>query len=162
MNDKFKPNILILDFFLNNQGVMYLVFAVGTLALLLFMEFGIHRRENDKAKVLLDSLSEYNNEIERLNDELSMFRHDYLNLLYALKSSIDSKNIDKISNIYYHVLAPTEKYLKTISESISFLHRIKNIEVKSLLSYKINYVRKRGIRFHLSIHDPIFLVSRLI
>ena len=149
-------NSFIRLLFVNNREIMYLFLSVGIFTLLLLIELGIHSNENTEHTVLMNNLSDYNNEIERLNEELSMFRHDYLNILHTLKISIDNKNIDEIAQIYQHVLFPTEKYIKSTQKQTATLYRIKNIELKSLISYKINHARQLEINCNMYISNVIY------
>lgn len=150
------PIKFIQELFLNDKGLMYLFFSLGLFTLLILIQFGKHHTENEQNTLLLRNLSDYNNEIERLNDDLAMFRHDYLNILHTLRIAITNQDLEQIKDTYEHVLAPTEKFLLNISKQNTALSKIKNIEIKSLLSYKYEYAKNMNLSVSLSINQSIF------
>lgn len=156
LTTSYAPIEFIQDLFLNDKGLMYLFFSLGLFSLLVLIQFGTHHTENEQNILLLRNLSDYNNEIERLNDDLSMFRHDYLNILHTLRIAIANEDLDQIKDTYEHVLAPTEKFLLSTSKQNTALSKIKNIEIKSLISYKYEYAKRRNLSVLLSINQPIF------
>lgn len=156
LTTSYAPIEFIQDLFLNDKGLMYLFFSLGLFTLLVLIQFGKHHTENEQNILLLRNLSDYNNEIERLNDELAMFRHDYLNILHTLRIAIANEDLEQIKDTYEHVLAPTEKFLLNISKQNTALSKIKNIELKSLVSYKYEYAKRRNLSVFLSINQPIF------
>ncbi|MDA3965299.1 MULTISPECIES: GHKL domain-containing protein [Enterococcus] len=156
LTTSYAPIEFIQDLFLNDKGLMYLFFSLGLFTLLVLIQFGKHHTENEQNILLLRNLSDYNNEIERLNDDLAMFRHDYLNILHTLRIAIANEDLAQIKDTYEHVLAPTEKFLLNISKQNTALSKIKNIEIKSLVSYKYEYAKRRNLSVFLSINQPIF------
>lgn len=156
LTTSYAPIAFIQDLFLNDKGLMYLFFSLGLFTLLVLIQFGKHHTENEQNILLLRNLSDYNNEIERLNDDLAMFRHDYLNILHTLRIAIANEDLEQIKDTYEHVLAPTEKFLLNISKQNTALSKIKNIEIKSLFSYKYEYAKRINLSVSLSINQPIF------
>ena len=99
----------------------------------------------------------YTQDIERVTEELSMFRHDYTNLLYSLQIAINNENIEEIKRIYDDVLAPTQKFIENEEFELLKLNRLKNIEIKAVINMKLSYAKYQKLNVSLDIPEPFIL-----
>ncbi|HFD3571514.1 TPA: GHKL domain-containing protein [Enterococcus faecium] len=152
-----RKNTLVYKVFLSNKEFMILFVSVGLFIFLILMFIDFYYLEKRNNQQYLNSLNNYNIEIEKLNEELGMFRHDYVNILLSLKSGIDEGNLDSIRSIYYDLILPTEKIVNDKKYEITKLNRIKTIEVKSLLASKVTLAKTLGKKVKLEVPDTIMI-----
>lgn len=145
--------------FLNNRSIAVLFLSVGFFVILMILIIGVHIEEKKDSDKLLNSLSLYTADIERINEELAMFRHDYKNLLYSLKIAIDNENINEIKNIYEDVLMPTSKFIENEEFEISKLNKLKNLEIKSIVSLKYSFAKQKKLIVNLDIPESFVLTQ---
>lgn len=119
------------------------------------MSYGFYSKQRKMQAEMNEQLLQYTHEVEELYDGLSMFRHDYLNILFSLRMAIQSKNIELVERIFEDTIAPTEKIINNQNYEITRLNRIGVPELKSLIYLKINSARAKNISVDLEIHDIV-------
>lgn len=145
------------NLFLNNNATLILIISVGLFLILISLIIGVHFEEQKNNDRLLRDLTDYTANIEVLNEELSMFRHDYKNLLYSLQLAISSENMEEIKKIYDDVMAPTQKFIDNEEFEIMKLNRLKNLEIKAIVNLKMNFAKQQKISFSLDIPEIFIL-----
>jgi len=83
-----------------------------------------------------EMLVQYSQSLEDLNNELSAFKHDYINLLLTLKNSIDSNNQQEIQEIFYQTILPSKYIISDTNSNIEKYSHLKIIELKNLILTK--------------------------
>jgi len=100
-------------------------------------------------------LQEYTAQLEQLYDDLSGFRHDYINILLTLKESIYLEDIQTVKDIYETIIKPTEHYVRSNNYVLGKLRNLTVNEVKSILAAKISHAQAQKITIKLEIVDKI-------
>lgn len=93
----------------------------------------------------------YSKHLEELNNDLSAFKHDYINLLLTLKKSIDSSNLNEVNNIFYNTILPSKEMILETNTNIEMYKHLKIIELKNLLLAKEIDANTRGIDIKLTV-----------
>ena len=106
---------------------------------------------------LLNNLTIYTEKIESINEELAMFRHDYKNLLYSLQIAISYEDILEIKRIYEETIAPTKKIIDNEEFELMKLNRLKNMELKALISMKINTAKQAKLKVIVDVPEVFIL-----
>ncbi|CAM3204973.1 sensor histidine kinase [Leuconostoc rapi] len=101
----------------------------------------------------LKNLTNYTTEIETLYKNINGFRHDYINLIISLETSIQNGDIKQIREIYNNVLKKSPNILNHDHHSLGVLSKIMIPAIKSLLSHKIIYALEKGIRIEIEIEQ---------
>jgi two-component system, LytTR family, sensor histidine kinase AgrC len=115
----------------------YIVFLILVLIILIGAHLSKERAIEQQQKRLDEELLIYVKKLEQMHDELSSFRHDYMNILLSLEEGVRTKNITHIEQVYYDVIAPTSVVINNQEWDIVKLSRISVPEVKSVLSVKL-------------------------
>ncbi|MGM0241075.1 two-component system, LytTR family, sensor histidine kinase AgrC [Enterococcus sp. AZ103] len=141
----------------NNLIIMSL-FMVVIFSLLLLNTFYQRQRKqeiNALKEVQLSQLQEYTKHIEALYEEMNHFKHDYINILSSLDDGIREENIQKITQTYQTVIAPTKQNFQNNHFMIARLSNILVPEIKSLLSAKLLMAKQQNIEVQVEVVAPI-------
>lgn len=150
------PQSWFMKLFLNDLTLVYLTFTVLIFALILLMIFYTNMKWRSQTNAHLHSIQKYTQEIEQLNEELNMFRHDSLNILYSLELAIQKGEVEEIKRIYQEILVPSQQLLLDTQQQIEVLKRIKSMEVKSLINAKLRQATQLKIDFSVVVTEDIY------
>lgn len=134
-----------------NRLILYQLLIVSMVLGLLISFFAYYRAKKRLETQAVAQLVQYAQDVEALYDSVSMFRHDYLNILYSLQLSIDQANWEEVAHIFYETVAPTQKLLLDQSYEFGKLGRIATLELKSLLHSKLVLAQSKGLKVQLDI-----------
>ena len=137
-------------------GELAVYITVNLFLIVVLINYSMYRHEQTIQKELMNNMTAYTREVEDLYDELSMFRHDYLNILFSLRMAIDSRDIDEVEKIFKDSIMPTEKIVNDESYETAKLNRMKVSEIKSILHMKLCSARMEGIEVSIDIPDNIY------
>lgn len=98
---------------------------------------------------------DYVEKLEYMHADLASFRHDYMNILLTLDTSVKKKDLKKIEEVYYSVIAPTSKLMRNHELDIVKFAHIKVPEVKSVLSVKVISAQQQGLKVSVDIPQAI-------
>ncbi|MCM2139849.1 GHKL domain-containing protein [Vagococcus fluvialis] len=139
---------------------MILFFNTGLFAIILFLIVNLYIEDNKVKQKTIDTLNNYNVSLELYYEELSMFKHDYANLLYTMKIAIENKDFESINSIFNDVLAPTEKIINHKNYELITLNNLKTIELRSIISLKMITAEKNNIFIDLEIPKSFWLTDK--
>ncbi|GGG28707.1 histidine kinase [Lysinibacillus alkalisoli] len=174
---------IVLSIFLNVLslvimfGFYYNIFAVidinstettrvnFVLFLLLFILLGaitsgsIYLALNEKNFVLKEREHEafmtYIETLEKTNEDMRLFRHDYVNILLSLQGYIMAKEWDKLEEYFTMHISKIEQKSIATSASIIDLQRIHIRSIKGLLFQKINTSIEKGYQPKLHVSEDL-------
>lgn len=106
---------------------------------------GFHIRQTKQREEMYKELEKYSREVTKVNDEMAMFRHDYMNILYSLHTAINDKDLESVEMIYNDTIAPTVKIINVQNYEITKLEKICISELKSMLFVKFNIAKNQDI-----------------
>lgn len=149
------PQSWFMHLFFNDSNLFYLALTVFIFALILLMIFYTNTKWRSQTNAHLRSIQNYTQEIEQLNAELNMFRHDTLNILYSLELAIQNGEIEEIKRIYREIIVPSQQLLLDTQQQIEVLKRIKSMEVKSLINVKLRQASQQQIDFSVVVTEDI-------
>ncbi|NST78598.1 GHKL domain-containing protein, partial [Enterococcus faecalis] len=131
--------------------------SVGLFLILIGLVIEAYLEEQRINTQLLNNLTIYTEKIESINEELAMFRHDYKNLLYSLQIAISYEDILEIKRIYEETIAPTKKIIDNEEFELMKLNRLKNMELKALISMKINTAKQAKLKVIVDVPEVFIL-----
>ncbi|HIB1891035.1 TPA: sensor histidine kinase FsrC [Enterococcus faecalis] len=134
-----------------------LLISVGLFLILIGLVIEAYLEEQRINTQLLNNLTIYTEKIESINEELAMFRHDYKNLLYSLQIAISYEDILEIKRIYEETIAPTKKIIDNEEFELMKLNRLKNMELKALISMKINTAKQAKLKVIVDVPEVFIL-----
>ena len=101
-------------------------------------------------------LENYTQNLEKAYDDMRSFRHDYLNLLYALVGFSEEKDgTERIKEYLKKNVALAQDALDSLTAATESLRFIHIPELKGLLSVKFAQAQARNIKVELDIGSPI-------
>ncbi len=103
----------------------------------------------------ITSLKEYTANLEQVYNSLRSFKHDYVNIMASISSYLDEKHYDDLYEYFHSNIVPLQKELMQNTDTLNNLMHIKQLEVKSLLSYKMIYAIEKNIQVVIDIPDDI-------
>jgi len=150
---------LLIPLFKNNEykATVNIFFAISVVSLLIYLKnttqnyFNLQLAEQRQQQ--LNNLTDYTTEIETLYKNINGFRHDYINLIISLETSIQKGDIKQIREIYNNVLKKSPNILNHDHYSLGALSNITIPAIKSLLSHKIIYALEKGIHTEIEIEQ---------
>lgn len=124
------------------------------LMLIFIISFQISKQHlaEEHEKQLHKQLMDYVGKLEEMHDELTTFRHDYVNILLSLEDGVRTKNFEQIERVYREVIAPTSLIINNQELEITKLSRVGLPEIKSVLSVKLISAQQK--KLHVSIDIP--------
>lgn len=102
-----------------------------------------------------ENLKEYTENLEELYNNIRSFKHDYINILTSISTYLDEKRYDDLKNYFETEILATKKILNHNADTLNRLMHIKQLEIKSLLSYKMLFAIEKGIQIHIDIPNDI-------
>lgn len=100
-----------------------------------------------------EQLIEYTGIIESLYEDIRNQKHDFLNVLFAIKGYVESGQWEEFGSLYRSIL--NEYSESSPGDVLILLNRIQHPGLKGILGYKLKYAVSLGITVHLNIFTPI-------
>lgn len=135
--------------------IAFILFMILLLMAIVGSYLAKERFMEEQAERLNAERLDYVEKLEYMHADLANFRHDYMNILMALDTSVKAKNLQQIERIYYEVIAPTSDLMNNHELDIVKLASIKIPEVKSVLSVKVIAAQQQGIKVMIDIPQTI-------
>jgi two-component system sensor histidine kinase AgrC len=121
----------------------------------------LHTQHEKKFKELeYQALQQYTRDVEEQSKEIQSFRHDYMNILLSLESYIHENNVEELKDFYYKKLVKTaEPMYKEAESELQQLRYIKDKEIKSILTVKIQKMISAGIQVRFEAVEEIEIIN---
>uniref|UniRef100_UPI004055AE92 sensor histidine kinase n=1 Tax=Agathobacter sp. TaxID=2021311 RepID=UPI004055AE92 len=136
--------------------ILYISYVVLTF----LMVTTIVREYETNANIMLkqnsyDNLQEYMTQIEELYQNIRVFRHDYANIMVSMAGYIEENDMAGLKKYYDKQIFPISNLLNKEDYAVAKLHNLDVIELKSLISVKVNYALEMNIEVNLEITEKI-------
>lgn len=150
-NEADSPPILLLC----SVG-LYIAYFVLTfiMIVLIIKEYEVNARITMKQDSY-DNLQEYMSQIEELYQNIRVFRHDYANIMASMFIYLKNNDIEGLKAYYEKHIFPLNHLLNKENDVISKLNNLNILELKGLVSVKINYALELNISVNLEITERI-------
>ncbi|MGI3100831.1 sensor histidine kinase [Companilactobacillus alimentarius] len=137
------------------QASIILIFSILLIVAYYQLVFFVHTiaiQNEAREKVTYNKqLNEYLTSVQQQYTELRKFKHDFQNIMLAIKPLIDSSNSQELKN-YYHDITQENKEMSTISQgNISQVSKIDSDLIRGLIIQKFFIAQSRKIDFHLEL-----------
>ncbi len=136
--------------------ILYIAYFVLTF----IMIAAIVKEYETNAQIMLkqnsyDNLQEYMSQIEELYQNIRAFRHDYSNIMASMAVYINDNDMEGLKEYYDKQIMPINRLLNKEKDVVARLLNLNIIELKGLISVKINYALEMKIKVDLEIADRI-------
>ncbi|MCL2421109.1 MAG: hypothetical protein FWD03_04560, partial [Defluviitaleaceae bacterium] len=112
--------------------------------------------ENEYLYKSQKALEDYTQNLEKAFDDMKLFRHDHLNLLYAIMGYTDGKEgMELLQAFLNEQINTTKNTLDNIIATTSNLSYIHISELKGLLAIKLVQAQNEGIKVNLDVSQVV-------
>ncbi|MHC9533463.1 sensor histidine kinase [Dellaglioa sp. L3N] len=137
--------------------IIFLIIQTG-FVFFLFLRILNKQKEKYEAQIErqeLDNLKTYTEELEKKQQKIAKFRHDYNNLLLSFRESVSSgqdfKIVEQIEELEHY----SDTYLSKDEFDYKAFYNIHNSFIKSLLIAKFHQARELKIQCHFECSTPV-------
>lgn len=145
-----KSLIMEAYFFTQFQYLVMLLTMIILIYLFIHKEYQLSR-EHLKQK----QLSNYIAGLEKTNEEMRHFHHDYANILFTLQGFIENEDIQGLKHYFQSHILKADKQLLHTHKAFSNLQNLLMTELKGLIASKLLIAKQLGVNVHLEIPEEI-------
>lgn len=159
--------IYLLSFFLKNDiiklsKISIVLLLFGCIFFLIFlnkknMKLYSHVK---KQSTELEYIKTYSEAMYNHYQEITQFKHDYINILSILEIFIKNNDIQNLKKYYNSHILDTKSLVNKSYINLNILDRIQIIEIKSIITIKIIQAQSKNIAINLKI-DEINLIPKI-
>ena len=140
--------------------ILYIAYVVLTFLIVATIVYEYETNANIMMKQnSYDNLQEYMKQIEELYQNMRVFRHDYANVMLSVVGYIEENDMDGLKKYYDMEIFPISNLFNKEKDGVAKLHNLDIIELKSLISVKINYALELKVEVNLEIIEKIDKVN---
>lgn len=139
-------------------GVAILLIVQTIFVLFLFIRTTVRQKENYEKQLKiqeLDHLQKYTEQLEKDQERLAKFRHDYKNLLLSIKELSSLNKNEELAVQILQLEDYSNNYISTTNFDYRYLKNVKNEYIKSLLISKIYRANENQLQCHFECLKPI-------
>lgn len=143
---------------MNTDLLLRLCTLAGVLFLAVFLVFlyiALKKRKKllELQRQQYDQLIEYTAMMERLYENIQSQKHDFLNILFAIKGYVEGQQWKEFKRLYQSIV---NDYAQSRLEGfLNSLNRIEHPGLKGILGYKLSHAQTLGLNIRLDIATPI-------
>nr|WP_315850313.1 ATP-binding protein [Staphylococcus argensis] len=112
----------------------------------------VHYKRNKRE---IQNYYEYTLKIEKINNEMRKFRHDYVNILSTMSEFIREDDMEGLRKYFNEEIVPMQDNMQAKSIKINGLENFHVREIKGLLTTKILQAQEKNIRISIEVPDII-------
>ena len=148
----------------NNIPLYYMSISVITFFFILFIFISslllknLHIKiEVEAEKQKLEQQKKYIEALERNNNEIRKFKHDFNNIILGLEGYITNNEVDniKLRDYFYNNIKDFNTKIELDNIVLSHLNNIKVLSIKNLLTNKIISAQNNDFKVNICIEDEI-------
>src|SRR5699024_7501000 len=114
--------------------IMYAVVIITTAILIITISFSIIRQIQYKRNIKeIENYYKYTLQIEKINNEMRKFRHDYVNILSTLSDYIREDDMEGLRKYFNEEIIPMQDNMQMKTLKINGIENLKVREIKGLL-----------------------------
>ena len=157
----FVPSIIDIRTHISTISTM-LIASIFFVAMLMMFEYSLSQQReveteySNKAQADLENYTRY---LENAYTDMRTFRHDHLNLLYALVGYTEKDSSEDLKEYLKQNIDLAQNAVNEMAAAMDSLRFIHIPELKGLLSVKLAQAQGRGIEVELDITNPIDDIS---
>lgn len=148
------------------QNIIFIA-VLGILTILFFAVIAIQRTidekialEHDRAE--LESSQLYYQDLAKNAELIRNFKHDFQNICLGMDLAIQRGKMDEVIAYYEKYVKKPSNDLVRFNTDLSFISKIKNSPIRSLLYAKLGLIDSDKIQLYLSIEDTVVFSEELL
>lgn len=143
-----------------NFYALILTFAISYLIIAVIIVFVIYKNvkselESKASENELKTLTEYNENLESLYNDMRKFRHDYVNILSSMAGYIEDDDMNGLKGYFNKKIIPLGTDMNEKDSKIGLLHNIMIKEIKGVVLTKIMQAQELGVEVTIDVAEII-------
>lgn len=137
-------------------AVIYVIFIITIAILIVTVSFSIIREIQYKRNVKeVENYYKYTLQIEKINNEMRKFRHDYVNILTTMSDYIRENDMAGLRRYFNDEILPMQDSMQMNTVKINGTENLRVREIKGLLTTKILQAQEKNISISIEVPEPI-------
>lgn len=129
--------------------------GIFTLLVIILIKYILSEKQTQSNQKALDDLKMYTNNLEKIYDDMRVFKHDYINILSTLSYYIEEENIDELKEYFSENIIPLSSQIQNNNHKIGLLKNIKDEDIKGLVAVKLIQAQEKGIDVFVDITEDV-------
>ncbi|MEL0538988.1 quorum-sensing sensor histidine kinase AgrC [Staphylococcus debuckii] len=139
---------------------IYVVFILTMVILVIIFSVTVLREMRYKRQMQeIDNYYKYTVRIEKINNDMRKFRHDYVNILLSMSEFIRDDDMEGLKTYFDKNITPLKDNIQTKSFKINGIEHLQIRELKGLLTSKIIQAQENNIQVSVEVPDEINEIS---
>ncbi|MGL4451348.1 MAG: sensor histidine kinase [Sarcina sp.] len=142
---------------LTNNFFFELIILLTTfiILILILIKYILSESQSQSNQKALDDLKMYTDNLEKIYDDMRVFKHDYMNILSTLSYYIEEENIDELKKYFSENIVPLSSQMHNNNHKIGLLKNIKDEDIKGLIAIKLIQAQEKGIDVFVDITQEV-------
>lgn len=137
-------------------AVIYVIFIITIAILIVTVSFSIIREIQYKRNMKeIENYYKYTLQIEKINNEMRKFRHDYVNILTTMSDYIRENDMAGLRSYFNDEILPMQDSMQMNTVKINGTENLRVREIKGLLTTKILQAQEKNISINIEVPEPI-------
>lgn len=137
-------------------AVIYVIFIITIAILIVTVSFSIIREIQYKRNVKeVENYYKYTLQIEKINNDMRKFRHDYVNILTTMSDYIRENDMAGLRRYFNDEILPMQDSMQMNTVKINGTENLRVREIKGLLTTKILQAQEKNISISIEVPEPI-------
>ncbi|ARJ50216.1 quorum-sensing sensor histidine kinase AgrC [Staphylococcus lutrae] len=137
-------------------GVIYFISFLIFALLIIVTTLTIEREMNYRRKKQeLEDYYKYTLQIEKINNKMRKFRHDYINILLTMSEYLREDDLPGLKKYYHEHISPLKSDFESHSVKLNGVENLKVREIKGLITTKILQAQEKNIEISVEVADEI-------
>ncbi|WP_191767571.1 sensor histidine kinase [Clostridium cibarium] len=107
----------------------------------------------------LKDLTEYNENLEMLYNDMRKFRHDYINILSSMAAYIEEEDLNGLKCYFRDRIVPLGTEINEKNSKVGLLHNIMIKEIKGVILTKVIRAQELGVNVDIDVAEKIEKVN---
>ncbi|AYU55674.1 quorum-sensing sensor histidine kinase AgrC [Staphylococcus debuckii] len=140
--------------------IVYVAFILAIVILVIVISVSLLREMRYKRQMQeIDNYYKYTVRIEKINNDMRKFRHDYVNILLSMSEFIRDDDMEGLKTYFDKNITPLKDNIQTKSFKINGIEHLQIRELKGLLTSKIIQAQENNIQVSVEVPDEINEIS---
>ncbi len=141
-------------------GTFYFL-LFSAIAILIFMTTITIAREISyrHKKQEAEDYYKYTLEMEKVNNRMRKFRHDYINILATMSEYLREDDLEGLKAYYHNNINPLKGHFETNSLKLNGIEKLKVREIKGVITTKILSAQENNIEISVEVADEISSIN---
>ncbi|CAD7359248.1 quorum-sensing sensor histidine kinase AgrC [Staphylococcus schleiferi] len=145
---------------LKTFGIVYFVLLLAFTIIFIITTLTISREIGyQHKKQEAEDYYKYTLEMEKVNNRMRKFRHDYINILATMSEYLREDDLEGLKEYYHKNINPLKGHFETNSLKLNGIEKLKVREIKGVITTKILSAQENNIEISVEVADEISSIN---